>query len=1103
MKKTTVLTITLLLALIARSTPVTVPWSCSFETPADCSGWVLNHGPKGEFCNDRWYFGSATAYDGSRSLYISTDSAADYKYGAKPNIVVAYSNYTFAVGGSYNLSFDWKAMPRANAGGLHVYWEAESRLSGANDIMSDTATYIVPGKLRPKTTLTYARDWQNASLTIGAGTNVPMRLVFVWYNNNTDTTQGEPYAIAIDNIQFSSTMARQPTDFVVDARCDTANVSWSGYSEAYQLQYRKKTTSFWSNISINRSTNLNHQITNIGEGIYDFRVRGVSNTDTTAWVSESSVIVFCPNNHCINYVDLYDPSMQCFTGIPSQPSSFVPSNPIDFGEDNTNSRHTVCWTPKLDPRTKYRLRTVPTGEFASIRLGNLQRAGTADRIELDYYVDSATSILIMKYALVMQDPNHETLPEQPSFTLEILDQNGNLIDPECSKVVFYADLNAEGWHTNRWNEYGDVAWKDWTTFGLDLSAYAGQNIKIRVSDQGCIYDVHFGYAYFTLGCTSAIISGVSCGSDSIMTIEAPIGFNYKWTNSVESAYLSTDRVIEVPTEDETTYYCRVSSLENDSCYFDLSTVVKQRIPKADFTYEIVKEDCSTKLRFKNTSHVLTKDNGLIVPTNEPCQFINWDFGKGNVTSQDIVEYIVPKEGGVVNLTLSAFISDGACSDDSVFSINIPELYDYYKVVDTTLCFGEFIMFNKKPHSIPGTYFDSLKTSYGCDSVVELRLNVRDYIPEVNIYDTICFGDKVIYANKEYSTTGKHTIWNQSIYGCDSIQYLNLVVLDSVVFTYTKHDIIGAPKSGEIIIDTAPDDYTYSVNGAMNGELTGLEGGSYNIIVYNNAGCPSDEVEIIINQDCLKAVMGFVPNVCADDDSITISVNVIEGIPHKYSINFGAKALTAGFVDVDTLKLTETVTFPLPVICKPDIYDASILVHDMVCEDIVLPFEFTVLYSDTIMAQKWNDVIAILSAKYNGGYEFSAFRWFRNGAPLVDEVGPYLYLNGSNFYLNDEYAVQLTRADDNVILMSCSMTPEIRSDIYDHPTKTLSAISQKIPIKNPSGSAVARWYDVQGRFYGEHKITEFDAEITAPNTPGIYLLEITNDENRTVHKMYIK
>ena len=82
---------------------------------------------------------------------------------------------------------------------------------------------------------------------------------------------------------------------------------------------------------------------------------------------------------------------------------------------------------------------------------------------------------------------------------------------------------------------------------------------------------------------------------------------------------------------------------------------------------------------------------------------------------------------------------------------------------------------------PGNYSDTLTSSSGCDSVVNLTLT--NYPLATRTIDTsVCIGSYVQIGSRRYSVTGtyKDTLVGASYRGCDSIVTLNLIVIQSSI-----------------------------------------------------------------------------------------------------------------------------------------------------------------------------------------------------------------------------------------------------------------------------------------------------------------------------------
>lgn len=187
-----------------------------------------------------------------------------------------------------------------------------------------------------------------------------------------------------------------------------------------------------------------------------------------------------------------------------------------------NGRHTIISAPGTDPNTGGGLSLLPPGGTICARLGNDNTNYEAERLSYTMNVTSANCIFTYQYAVVLEDPSHPTA-EQPKFTIYVKDASGNVVDPTCGIYEVSASGSIPGFNSN-----GSIRWKDWTTVGVDLSAYISQPITIEFTTYDCAQGAHFGYAYIACSCGSLQLSQQCMGTSSIVT--APAGFStYAWS----------------------------------------------------------------------------------------------------------------------------------------------------------------------------------------------------------------------------------------------------------------------------------------------------------------------------------------------------------------------------------------------------------------------------------------------------------------------------------------------------------------------------------------------------------------------------------------------
>lgn len=1114
--------------LAAQGVAVTPPYAYGFEDDgsSERSLWtLLNTGQDGSACPDQWYIGAAAAKDGVNSLYISSDGGATVSYGRNENIVVAYREMELPTG-RYNVTFDWFNLADGKIGdresGLFVCIIPSANAifapyseSGPSDlpiwmVQAQTCTLADGSSAR---CLKGSRQWQSAQFQLPATAGQPFYLLFAWVNTQT-LPQPFPIGAAVDNIEITNATCPIPYGLSVEGDCSLTTVRWEGTAGNYELEYRPYgVVDGWRRVSVRNAKE--YQLSDLAEGYYDFRVRGVCGGGMYSnWHSLSGQLVFCPGNHCINYIDLDAPGVQCYEANVSQ--DFSPCAPIDYGPESADSRHTVHTTmDEYDPRTNYALRTIPPEEFGSVRLGNW-KADELDRIEYTYTVDTnEAAMMLLKYAIVFEQPNHE-IENQPYFNLVILDAFGNELSPLCGKAEFYAQPGVNGWQTIPGvpGESEDIVWKDWTTLGLNMRPYHGQTVRIQITTRDCNYrNGHFGYGYFTLGCAKGTIEGLSCGASEFMELKAPDGFDYEWSVSTDpGTVISTDQIYKASASDTREYIVKCMYRENHDCQFELRTKVSPRTAKADFTYEFVPEDCQNIVKITNTSHVVSRDEeGNVVDLyDDRISDIIWDFGDGTPVYETSPRCTVPQEGGTISLYLHAALSgeDAGCSDDTTFTITVPSILSDIMVKDTTVCFGEGVQWGTKLYNASGTYYDTCVNIAGCDSVNQLNLTVLPRIDETERCDTVCFGD-VFTAIPGY-TFDRDSTYELTLttpHGCDSVVIVHLHVMPEVTFSVDHTDEEGEPNSGSITITDAPEGYSWSLDGVPSAPLTGLSGGTYKLVVYNSFGCPGDTVTVEIESDCLDVTFDLPDSItaCGGDSVILLLCKYNKGTLTTYSIAYDDRALAAGFADVSEAAFDgQHIDIVLPDSCRPDSYRAQLTLHDIICDDIVLDLPFAVYYDASVVRQKWNNVLAVTNEGYNGGYTFSSFRWFCNGSPVSGEAASYLYLGeGSAFDTTDVYHVELTRADDGVTMPTCPVVPTLHTDVTPYPTVTVAAPMQGVKIRNVSAPVSVALYSVTGQTLWTGTLSSGADMVRMPDTAGVYLLVIGDGDECRTYKLMVR
>ncbi|MBN1599739.1 MAG: hypothetical protein JW894_15695, partial [Bacteroidales bacterium] len=105
-------------------------------------------------------------------------------------------------------------------------------------------------------------------------------------------------------------------------------------------------------------------------------------------------------------------------------------------------------------------------------------------------------------------------------------------------------------------------------------------------------------------------------------------------------------------------------------------------------------------------------------------------------------------------------------------------YFYKEEIDLDICEGESYFAERQWQTKTGTYYDTLQTIYGCDSIIITHLTVHDTY-ESTANAEICGGESYFADEEWQAEAGTYYDSLMTVYGCDSVIITNLSVHEKI------------------------------------------------------------------------------------------------------------------------------------------------------------------------------------------------------------------------------------------------------------------------------------------------------------------------------------
>lgn len=247
-----------------------------------------------------------------------------------------------------------------------------------------------------------------------------------------------------------------------------------------------------------------------------------------------------------------------------------------------------------------------------------------------------------------------------------------------------------------------------------------------------------------------------------------------------------------------------------------------------FTDSILFDTLDGATAFQIGDMNLDGNNDIVIgDRNHQRILVYYSDSVGNLTSNTVTKYC----GYVDLLEVADMDQDGDLDIVSSSLIDEKLMWFENKVINCprsftsladTICQGGSVQFAGNTLSQPGTYVDSLQNSAGCDSLITLQLNQYPVTSPIQITDKICDGDTVTYNGMDFFQTGMYLDTLQDQNQCEVPFTLDLTVVvpkapvnlydticpgDSILFGGQYYD--------------APGSYTFTFTNAIGCDTTNI------------------------------------------------------------------------------------------------------------------------------------------------------------------------------------------------------------------------------------------------------------------------------------------
>lgn len=530
-----------------------------------------------------------------------------------------------------------------------------------------------------------------------------------------------------------------------------------------------------------------------------------------------------------------------------------------WGGGITYGRHTIIRENFIDRYTCGQLPSIPPngGNFVA-RLGNNINGAQAERLIYPITITEDNSLFLYRYAVVFENPDHEEF-EQPYFTLEITDENGDIVDPNCGYFNVVSSDGLSGFQTC--NIYLDddndprdndrdtiIEWKQWTTVAVDLTSYIGQELNMVFTNADCARGGHWAYSYMEVVTDKIELQMHICEGDAVGTVSAPDGFSsYIWNTGATTQSIT----INNPTPGEE-YYCDMYSTPD--CSIRLSTTIQidslhlavHDTAICEGEQVVLSAIGATQIRW-NTGE--TTETITVSPNSTTIYSVTGTTEQGCTAEADLQVTVNPSP----RLTVSG-PTEICRGESTLLTVSGADLYEWNEL-------NEFTSSITISPEETGNYEVTGTNLNGCESSISTEVLVKP-IPEIHLLDSTSFcteeaiiesgntsADTYLWSTGETTTailvneTGNYSL-TVTDNACSASKQTHIVVSDNIEINLGPDTAFCRGNSLTLTPGSGYHSYLWNT-GETSQVIRASESGRYSVTVSDGTCEANDEIAISI------------------------------------------------------------------------------------------------------------------------------------------------------------------------------------------------------------------------------------------------------------------